>query len=362
MKAAVVSESYELVIEDLDVPEPGPGEVLVRMVATGVCHTDLSVLQGNLPVPLPIVLGHEGAGVVERVGPGVDSPKVGDHVVCSIVVSCGRCYQCAIGNLALCEVGTQVAFGGTMLDGTTRLRGNGQDYNHFFCQSSFAEYAVLPAQTAIPVRKDAPLEVLSLLGCGAMTGMGAVARRAQVRPGASVLVIGCGGVGLATIMAAKAVGAATIVAVDVRDEALARAKDLGATHVVNSTSADITASVLAATVRGADYGFDACGTDETLGAAFAAVRPGGEVVAIGLTNIANTVTIDMFSLLLQKRLTGTYAGSVIPSVDIPAAVDLFMNGQLPLDRLVSQQYKLDALGQAFDDMQAGLIGRGVIVF
>jgi Zn-dependent alcohol dehydrogenase len=362
VKAAVVNESYELVIEDLEVPEPGPGEVLVRLVATGVCHTDLSVLQGNLPVPLPIVIGHEGAGVVERLGPGVDTVSVGDHVVCSIVVSCGECHQCYIGNLALCEKGSQVAFGGTMLDGTTRLRGNGRDYHHFFCQSSFAEYAVVPARALVCVRRDAPLETLSVLGCGAMAGIGAVMRRAEVVPGASVVVIGAGGVGLSAVMAARAVGATTIVAVDVKDEKLARAQDLGATHVVNSTTDDVVSAVMAATGRGADYAFDAVGNEATLGAAFQSVRPGGDVVAIGLTHIANTITIDIFSLLLQKRLTGTYAGSITPRVDIPAAVDLFMDGRLPLDKLISSQYKLDELPQAYEDLEAGRIGRGVVVF
>jgi Zn-dependent alcohol dehydrogenase len=262
----------------------------------------------------------------------------------------------------MCETGSQVAFGGTMLDGTTRLRGGGRDYYHFFCQSSFAEYSVVPAQAVVPVRRDAPLETISVLGCGAGTGIGAVMRRAQVQPGSSVVVVGAGGVGLAAVMAARAVGATTIVAVDVIDEKLAMADDLGATHLVNSTTDDVLASVMAATGRGADYAFDAVGIEATLGAAFGAVRPGGEVVAIGLAHIANTVTVDIFSLLFQKRLTGTFAGSIIPRVDIPAFVDLFMDGRLPLDRLVSHQYKLEALPQAFDDMEAGRIGRGVVVF
>jgi Zn-dependent alcohol dehydrogenase len=362
VKAAVVTDINVLSFEDLEVPEPGPGEVRVRIVASGVCHTDLSVLQGNIPVPLPIVLGHEGAGVVDKVGEGVSTLAVGDHVVLSIAVSCGECFQCSIGNLPLCETGSQVGFGGTMMDGTTRLRGNGRDYYHFFCQSSFAEFSVVPARAAVRIRPDAPLETVSVLGCGAMTGIGAVMRRAEVTAGSSVVVIGAGGVGLSAIMAARAVGATKIIAVDVMGEKLDRASDLGATHLVNSTTDDVVSSVLAATGRGADYAFDAVGTDETLGAAFQALRPGGEVVAIGLTHIANMVTIDMFSLLLQKKLTGTYAGSITPSVDIPAAVDLFMDGRLPLDRLVSQQYKLDGLPQAFEDMQAGRTGRGVVVF
>ena len=362
MKAAVVTSVNNLVFEELEVPRPGPGEVLVRMAATGVCHTDLSVLQGNIPVPFPVVLGHEGAGIVTELGSGVETLSVGDHVVLSIVVSCGQCSRCLVGDLALCEQAATVAFGGTMPDGTTRLRSQSQEYNHFLCQSSFAEFSVVPARAAVRVRPDAPLDTISVLGCGAMTGIGAVFRRAQVRPGSSVVVIGAGGVGLAVVMAARAVGATKIIAVDVLTEKLDRAKDLGATHLVNSTIDDVVESVQLITGQGADYAFDAVGQEATLQAAFQAVRPGGEVIGIGLSHIGNVVKIDMISLMMQKRLTGTYAGSVNPQIDIPAAVELFMDGRLPLDRLVSQRYKLDDLPQAFEDMEAGRVGRGVVIF
>jgi Zn-dependent alcohol dehydrogenase len=363
MKAAVVRSPGELTIEEIDAPAaPKAGEVLVRMVATGICHTDLSLLRGNIPVPLPLVLGHEGAGVVEAVGDGVTNVSMGDHVVVSIVVSCGQCYQCNIGNLPLCEIGSQVAFGGTMLDGTTRLSANGEDLYHIFCQSSFAEYAVVPARSAVPVSKDVPLDKISILGCGASTGIGAVLRRARVPGGSSVVVVGSGGVGLSAIMGAKAAGASRIIAADINDTALERAKSLGATHTVNTSRSDLVGSVIGITERGADFAFDAVGTSETLESAFQAVRPGGEVVAIGLTHIANTVNIDMFSLLLQKRLTGTYAGSISPQADIPPMVELFQQGRLPLDELVSAGYKLDELPQAFEDMEAGKIGRGVVIW
>lgn len=363
MKAAVVRAPGELSIEQIDDPAPpGPGEVLIRLVATGVCHTDLSFLRGNVPVPLPAVLGHEGAGVVEAVGPGVDTPAVGDHVVVSIVVSCGACYQCLIGNLPLCETGSQVAFGGTMMDGTTRLSANGEDLYHVFCQSTFAEYAVVPARSAVPVAKDVPLDKISVLGCGASTGIGAVIRRAAVPSGSSVLIVGSGGVGLAAIMGAKAAGASTIIAADINAAALERARTLGATHSVDTTANDLVSSVLNITTRGADFAFDAVGTPDTLESAFQGVRPGGEVVAIGLMHLAHTVNIDIFSLLLQKRLTGTYAGSINPQIDIPPMVDLFQQGRLPLDQLVSASYKLDDLPQAFEDMEAGRIGRGVVLF
>jgi Zn-dependent alcohol dehydrogenase len=363
MKAAVVRAPGELTIEEIDAPSaPRAGEVLVRMVATGICHTDLSFLRGNVPVPLPAVLGHEGAGVVEAVGEGVTTIAVGDHVVVSIVVSCGQCHQCNLGNLPLCEIGSQVSFGGTMLDGTTRLSSNGEDMYHVFCQSTFAEYAVVSARSVVPVGKDVPLDKVSVLGCGASTGIGAVLRRAQVPGGSSVLVVGAGGVGLATIMGAKVAGASTIIAADLNDAALERAKALGATHAVNTSRADLVGSVTNITTRGADYAFDAVGTPETLESAFQSVRPGGDVVAIGLMHLANLVTIDMFSLLLQKRLTGTYAGSISPQVDIPPMVELFQQGRLPLDQLVSASYKINELGQAFADMEAGKIGRGVVIW
>jgi Zn-dependent alcohol dehydrogenase len=363
VKAAVVRAPGELSIERIDDPaEPGAGEILIRLVATGVCHSDLSALRGAMPIPLPAVLGHEGAGVVEAVGPGVNTPVVGDHVVVSIVVSCGTCYQCNIGNLPLCEVGSKAAFGGTMLDGTTRLSADGQELNHIFCQSTFAEYAVVPARSAVPVAKDIPLDKVCVLGCGASTGIGAVIRRAAVPSGSSVLIVGSGGVGLAAIMGAKAAGASMIIAADRNDAALERAEALGATHTVNTSRDDLVGSVLGITTRGADYAFDAVGGPDTLASTFQSVRPGGDVVAIGLTHVANTVTVDMFGLLLQKRLTGTYAGSISPQADIPPMIELFRQGRLPLDQLVSASYKLEDLPQAFEDMEAGKIGRGVVIF
>lgn len=238
----------------------------------------------------------------------------------------------------------------------------GEDLYHVFCQSTFAEYAVIPARAVVPVAKDVPLDKVSVLGCGASTGIGAVLRRAQVPAGSSVVVVGSGGVGLAAIMGAKVAGAHIIIAADINDAALERARSLGATHTVNTTTNDLVGSVINITTRGADFAFDAVGTGETLESAFQAVRPGGDVVAIGLMHLANTVTIDMFSLLLQKRLTGTYAGSLVPQIDIPPMVELFQQGKLPLDQLVSANYKLDDLPQAFVDMEAGKIGRGVVIF
>ncbi|OBJ46458.1 hypothetical protein A5630_11630 [Mycolicibacterium mucogenicum] len=362
MKALVMRGNHDITVEGLETPEPGPGEIRVRMVASGVCHTDATVLKGGMPVPTPIVLGHEGAGVVDKVGQSVVGFAPGDHVVISIVIGCGTCPQCLRGSRELCLITMQSAFGGTLLDGSTRLRKGAESINSFFCQSSFAEFAVVPAAAAVKVRQDAPLETVALLGCGGMTGIGAVTRRAQVTAGSSVVVIGVGGVGLSTVMGAKSVGAAPIIAVDVVDEKLELAKNFGATHTIDSSSQDVVAEVLSITGWGADYAFDAVGAKGTLETAFASVRTGGDVVAIGLADVTATVTVDVFSLLFQKRLTGTFGGSIDPQVDIPAAVDQFMQGNLPLDRLVSKTYSLERAYEAFNDMEAGRIARGVIVF
>ena len=362
MKAAVVRSVNDLVIDDLDVPEPAAGEVLVRMVASGVCHTDLSLLQGRFPVSLPMVLGHEGAGVVEQLGPGVTEVELGDSVVLSMMVHCGTCPACLRGKPAVCERGLPTALSGMMPDGTRRLRKGDETYSSCFCQSSLAEFAVAPVRAVVPVRKDAPLETVAVLGCGAMTGIGAVTRRAGVQPGASVLVIGAGGVGLSSVMAARAVGATTIIAVDVLDEKLAVARDVGATHTVNPTIEDVPAAVGRIVGPGVDHAFDAVGAAGTLETALHSVRPGGEAVAIGVADPTVTCSVDIFSLLMEKRVTGTYGGSIIPRVDIPAAVDLFLDGRLPLDRLVSKRYTLDELGTLFEDLAGGRIVKGMVTF
>jgi Zn-dependent alcohol dehydrogenase len=328
-----------------------------------VCHTDLSALRGNLPTAMPVVLGHEGAGVVEKVGPGVTRLKPGQHVVTTITNSCGDCVYCTSGEPSLCEPAMQVIFGGTMLDGTTRLRKGSETLFHFFCQSSFAEYAVVHERTAVPVRDDAPLEVVASLACGAMTGFGAVNRRAKVPAGSSVVIVGAGGVGLATVMAAHAAGASPIIVSDLVDSRLKLAESLGATHTVNTTERSLSATVMGITTRGADYGFDAVGGTGTLEQALAAVRAGGEVVCIGINDFSSIASIDLYSLIQQKSITGTMGGSINPQRDIPPVVDLFMDGRLPLDRLVSQTFELEQLETAFAAMEDGTLeGRGVVVF
>ena len=362
MRAAVLREVGSVAIEEIDRPVPKMGEVLVKLAATGICHTDKSMVSGGIPAAVPLVLGHEGAGVVEEVGPGVDSVGVGDHVVLSIVVSCGACYQCGLGNLSICEVGSLMSPGGLMLDGTTRLTKGDEELFSLLGQSSLAEYAVVSARSAVPIRKDIPMTVASLLACGAGTGYGAAVRRAPVSLGSSVVDVGCGGVGLAAIMGARVRGATTIVAVDPNPVARELAQKVGATHAFDPTKDRVLREVNTLTKRGADFGFDAVGTKGTVELAFQCVRPGGDVVAIGIEDATNEVEIDLYSLLMQKRVTGTFAGSLIPQIDIPAALELFVDGRLPLDALVSDTYGLEDVPRLLDPEFTLPPGRAVVSF
>ncbi|MFE2119686.1 alcohol dehydrogenase catalytic domain-containing protein [Rhodococcus aetherivorans] len=361
MRAAVSRRVGQIEIEELPDPRPRAGEVRVRLVSSGICHTDVSVLAGHLPSPRPIVLGHEGAGIVDEVGPGVEHLAVGDHVLCSIITSCHACYQCLRGEYALCECA--VGFSGNMLDGTTRLRSRDEDVHTLFCQGSFAEYAVVPASAAVKIRPDAPLEKLAGLGCAWSTGLGAAIVRAEVRPGSNVVVIGAGGVGLAAMMGARAMGATSVIAVDLAEHKLARARELGlASHTISVSGPEAVAAIRDLTDgRGADYGFDAVGAQGTLETALQGIRPGGLAVAIGVMDASVTVTSDLFAFLMQKQLTGTYAGSIIPQRDIPAFVDLYMDGRLPLDSVIDATYGLDDVPKALGQLAANEITKGVVL-
>lgn len=363
MRAAVLYEPCKpLLVEDIALDEPGPGEIRVRMSAAGVCGTDLHAIEGQARWPLPAVLGHEGAGVVDAVGPGTSSLAPGDHVVLASLVSCGRCTSCARGEPYLCQMGFGSLFGGTLMSGGRRLHKDGRALNHFFCQSSFAEYAVVDERIAVRVRPDAPPETVCLLGCGAMTGVGGVVNTAGVEPGASVAVFGCGGVGLSAIMGARLVGAGKIIAVDKLERKLAFAKELGATHTVNVSHVEPVRAVHDITGNGADYAFEAIGSPVVMEQVFAAVRPGGKAVVLGAAAPGDVMRIDPFELIAGKALAGSTWGSGVPSVDIPRFVDLFMSGRLALDRLVTRTYSLEQINDAFEAMKGGEVARAVIVF
>jgi Zn-dependent alcohol dehydrogenase len=348
-------------VEEIDEPSPRAGEVKVAVAAVGVCHTDLNFTSGQVPVPYPIVLGHEAAGVVVECGEGVTAVQVGDHVICSIIGPCEHCFQCLRDDHALCEEAP--FFTGKMLDGTTRLSQGDTPIHTLHYQGSYAEHAIVPERFAVRVRDDAPLDVVCGLACGLATGLGAAMVRADVTPGSSVVVVGAGGVGLATMMGARFRGATTIVAVDRLASKIEKALALGvATHGVDASDADPVAAVLGLTDgRGADFGFDAAGVPGTLDQVLAATRPGATCVVIGRQLGAVTVTVDTTMLLRQRVLTGTYGGSIHPRRHLPELVDLFMAGRLDLGAIVDRRYSLDNAPQALDDLHHGRMTRGVIV-
>jgi len=365
---AVVLEQLNtpLVMEEVELDDPGEDEVLVKVAAVGVCHTDIHCMKGDLSVPLPIVLGHEAAGTVEKVGANVTGLQPGDKVVLTVAPYCGECPACLMGVPSSCETFPQTTMlMGTMPDGTKRLRRkNGDELNHFMAQSSFAEYAVAHRSAVVKVRDDAPLDVVCLLGCGASTGIGAVLNKARVRAGSSVAVFGCGGVGLAVIMAAKLVGAQPIVAVDLMDSKLEMARELGATHLVNASKEDPVARIAMDCAGGVEFSFEAIGNPAVITQAFHSVyaRPGGMAVVLGLAPIGSTFAIEAWRFMREVVVTGCTVGSIRPQLDIPRYVDLFVNGRLPLDKLVSARYGLEQINEAVKDTLEGKIMRGVVTF
>jgi Zn-dependent alcohol dehydrogenase len=361
MKAAVLHAPRDMKVEEIDEPSPHDGEVKVRVGAVGVCHTDLNFFFGAVPIPMPVVLGHEAAGVVTEIGPVVTSINKGDHVVCSIIGPCEHCFQCLHDNPGLCEHAP--FFTGTMLDGTTRLSKHGEPIYTLHYQGSYAEYAIVPERFVVPIAPDVPLDVVCGLACGVSTGLGAALVRAGVAAGSSVVVVGSGGVGLSVMMGARVAGAATVVAVDRAGHKVEKALELGlATHGVDSSTVDPVAAVLELTDgRGADYGFDAVGVTGTLDVVIAATRPGGTCVVIGRSMEAVVVNLDTRTLLRERVLTGTYGGSIHPRRHIPEFVELYRRGRLDLGSILDTRYALDDVGQAFDDLHEGRITRGVVV-
>lgn len=365
MRAAVLRELNEpLVLEDVELAEPGPGEVEVRLSAAGVCHSDWNVVTGATTNPLPAVLGHEGAGVVVGVGEGVDRVAEGDHVVLSWLPACGRCFYCAQGRQALCDVAMADMFRGTLPGGALRLSQNGGPLYHYSYLSAFAEKCVVPEGCCVRIRDDAPFEVAALVGCAVMTGFGAVVNRAQVEPGSVVAIFGAGGVGLSAVMGARLAGAGAVVAVDPVEFKRKTALDLGATHALDPAADDVVGSLRALTDgRGADVALDTAGVPGVVAQAYAAVRRGGIVVAVGLPAEGLTADLPASDLPREEKIvTGSFYGSCSPQVDMPRLLDLYMDGRLPLDRLVSRTYALEEINEAFAAMNSGEVARGVIVF
>lgn len=364
MKAAVLWQPRTPVeILEVELAPPREGEVLVRIAACGVCASDLHVVDGDLPEPLPIVLGHEASGVVVEAGPGVARVRERDHVVLALVPSCGECPACRHGRRTFCEPFGRCASDGVLADGASRLSVDGTTLHHFNCISAFAEYAVVPESAAVAVRRDVPLETAALLGCAVVTGFGAVVNTAGVEEGATVAIWGCGGVGLNVVQAARLAGAARIVAVDTRPEKLALAGRLGATDRVQAwEKVDAAAAVRSIVPDGVDYAFEAIGREATINEAWAAVRSGGTVVVLGLMPKGSRLTIDPWGFINEKTLKGCFLGSPRIEEDIPRLVELVHEGKLELEGIVSRRISLDELPEAFDRLRAGDTVRQLVVF
>ena len=351
------------VLTDVELAKPRAGEVEVTITAAGVCHSDLHVVSGDWEIATPVVLGHEGSGIVSDLGPGVTDLSIGDHVVLSWVPSCGVCRYCLAGRPAQCLlVAEVVAPLGVLHDGTSRLSKDSRALHHYLGVSSFAERVVVPVSGAIRVRKDAPLDVIALVGCAVATGVGAVTKTANVQPGSTVAIIGCGGVGLSCVQGARLAGATRIIAVDIMSEKLELARRLGATDAIDSSETDAVAALRAMVPEGLDFVFDAIGKISTTEQAIAALGLGGAAVIVGLPPTGQHAKFDPLVLAeADQRILGSNYGSVVPHRDIPWLVDLYMTGDLDLDSLVSARRPLSEAPQALADLAAGRALRQLLV-
>jgi alcohol dehydrogenase len=357
------AETEPLSIETVELASPGRDEVLVKIGAAGLCHSDLSVINGDRPRPLPMALGHEAAGVVEEVGEGVQDLARGDHVVMVFMPSCGHCLPCAEGRPALCEPGAAANGAGTLLSGARRLRCDGAEVNHHLGCSAFAEYAVVSRRSLVKIDPELPLEEAALFGCAVLTGVGAVVNTARVQAGASVAVVGLGGVGLASLLGAAAAGARRIVAVDLSDEKLGLARQLGATETVNARDPDAAEQVREATGGGVEFAFEMAGSIKALELAYRITRRGGTTVTAGLPPPSATLPLPVVNLVSEERtVKGSYIGTCVPTRDLPRYVELYRRGRLPVDRLMSGRLKLEEINAGFDRLHEGKAVRQVIGF
>jgi len=364
IQAAVFYEPHRpFSVETLDLEPPRAGEVLVKVAATGVCHSDWHLMTGATKHPVPVVPGHEGAGVVEAVGEGVTRVRVGDHVSLNWAPNCGSCFYCLNGRPSLCATYVGPLWAGTMMDGSTRLSKNGQPVYHFSALACFADYTVAPQECCVPLRKEVPLGVAALIGCAVTTGVGAVLNTAKVKPGSSVAVYGAGGVGLSIVMGAQLAGAGRIVVVDKAEAKREMARAFGATDVLIA-GPDTVKEIKALTEgRGADYVFEAIGLPAVQEQCLDAVRPGGTVVLAGVAPMGSGTNLPGAIITRQEKvIMGTYYGSANTARDFPLYADLYLKGKLDLGRLISKTYPLTQINEAYADMLSGTLARGVVVF
>ncbi len=358
------AEHRPLVVDEVTLAPPGAGEVLVEVAAAGLCHSDLSVISGARPRPLPMVLGHEASGVVREVGPGVAELTPGDHVVFCFVPMCGRCPQCAAGRPALCERGAQANAAGTLLSGARRFSdGGGQPCHHHLGVSAFAGLTVAAQESLVKIDPSVPLQTAALFGCAVLTGVGAVLNTARVEAGASVAVFGLGGVGLSALMGARAVGAYPLIAVDRVAEKLALAREIGATHTVDAAAEDPVGAVREITGGGAAYVFESVGSEQVLALAYQATGRGGTTVCIGLPHPSRLFSVPAVSIAAEERtIKGSYMGSSVPRRDIPRYLAMHRAGLLPVERLHTHTLPLDQINAGFDRLAQARAVRQLITF
>ncbi len=360
MKAAILEKFNEpFVIRDVQIGEPLAYEVIVKTAAVGVCHSDLHFQNGFRPeLPLPAVLGHEVAGVVEQVGSSVKDLQPGDHVVGTLAAFCGACPQCVQGRLVLCQDSSVKQPPGQ----ANRITHDKERVSQVYNLSGFAEKMRVHRSSLVKIRKDMPLDRAALLGCAVITGTGAVFRTAAVVPGSTVAVVGCGGIGLATINGAKIAGATRIIAIDTNPAKLKLAADFGATDVIDASACDVVAEAQRIGAGGVDYAFECIGLPATVEQCWRMLRPGGTATIVGAFGPAAKVTIGGADFLSEKTLKGSMLGSAKPPVDIPSLVELYMTGALKLDELISRRVNLEQINEAFDAMKNGEVARTVVVF
>ncbi|MDO9249835.1 MAG: Zn-dependent alcohol dehydrogenase [Phenylobacterium sp.] len=359
MKAAVLREvGKPLQIEDVQINKPGPHEVLIRTVAAGLCHSDLHFMEGSYPHPLPAVLGHESAGIVEQVGSEVRTVKVGDHVITCLSAYCGHCESCLTGHLSLC-VSPETKRGA---DEEPRLTTAAGPMIQFLNLSSFAEHMLIHEHACVAIRKDMPLDRAALIGCSVMTGVGAAIHTSGVRPGETVAVIGCGGVGLSAINGAAIAGAGRIIAIDMVGSKGNLAMEFGATDFIDASQTDAVKEVLEMTKGGVHHSFEAIGLSKTAEQDFNMLRRGGTANIIGMIPVGQSITLMGAAILGVKKLQGSMMGSNRFPVDMPRLVDFYMNGKLKLDQMISQRIKLEQVNEGFADMKRGELARSVIMF
>jgi S-(hydroxymethyl)glutathione dehydrogenase/alcohol dehydrogenase len=359
MKAVVVNEIDDFGVTDVELDAPKAGEVLVKMKATGVCHSDLSIANGTIPAPLPSVLGHEGAGIVEQVGEGVTNVAPGDHVAISFIPACGSCFHCHRQESYLCSVAKQ---DGNLFDGTTRVHQNGKDIFVMSFVGLMAEYAVVPSACVISIDKQFDFKAAALVGCGVSTGVGAVIKTADVPIGATVAVFGCGGVGLNVVQGARLAGAGKIIAVDLSAEKMEMAREFGATDTIDPQGDAVKQIFEMTGGMGVDYAFEVVGNGKLVEQCIKATRKGGNIVVVGVGRLDDKYSIRQpIMVFTAKTLMGSMYGGVNFKTDFPMYLELYRQGRLDLDSLVSKTYTLDEAMAAFDDLEKGANARGVIV-